>query len=136
MLTTIAAAAITGFAGIAIGASFSTSGLRRRVGQLEQLSGVIPEMVTRAEVSDAFNQLALIEQQRHAVAQQALMERQRAAQFINPVFRTEAASGTFQAEVAPRGGAPSAGDVNALLNQQLTALNERLQQVTSQRMPA
>ena len=64
------------------------------------------------------------------------MERQRAAQFINPVFRAEAASGTFQAEAGPRGGASPVGDVNALLNQQLTALNERLQQVTSQRMPA
>lgn len=132
MLTTIAAAVITGFAGVAIGASYSSSGMRRRIGQLEE---VIPELVTRTEVSQAFAQLAAIEQQRQEAARQARWQAQ-AMQAPAPVFRTEAASGTFQAETSGRPQpAPPAADVNALLNQQLAALNERLQQVTSQRMP-
>lgn len=132
MLTTIAAAMITGFAGVAIGASCSAGGLRRRIGQLED---VVPELVTRAEVSQAFAQLAVIEQQRQEAARQVRWQQGAGVPMQQPVFRTEAASGTFQAEAAPRGPGPSAAEVNALLNQQLAALNERLQQVTSQRMP-
>lgn len=140
MLTTITAAAISALAGVAIGASVSTGrGLRLRVGTLEQHVGwlgqsvstalpslikqqedvqrVLPDLVTRQEMSSAFAELANIERQRVAAWVQ------RSA----PVAPSE-----------PLGRPPAMGaqELNAAMTQQLAALNERLQQVTSQRMPA
>jgi hypothetical protein len=138
MLTTITAAAISALAGVAIGASVSTGrGLRLRVGTLEQHVGwlgqslstalpslikqqedvqqVLPDLVTRQEVSSAFAELANIERQRVAAAQRSA-----------PVAPSEPLG---------RPSAMGAQELNAAMTQQLAALNERLQQVTSQRMP-
>ena len=82
--------------------------------------------------------MAEAEQQRAMAAQQqAEMQRLQflAAQQAAPVFRTEASTGTFQAEAAPRPPAPSQDELNQRLNQQLSSLNQRLQQITGQRMP-
>lgn len=140
MLTAIAASAISALAGVAIGASVSSGrGLRSRVTLLERnlaivteralgavpelvarqdaLEQVMPELITRQEVSSAFAKLAAIEEQRAAA-------RQAAATAPMPSM-----------EVPPRPTAMSAQELNAAMTQQLAALNERLQQVTGQRMP-
>lgn len=138
MLTTIALSAVTGVLGLAAGAAVSSAGLglRRRVSDLETLQAVIPELISRQEVSDAFGQLALIEEKRRQeFAAQMRRQRVQSAPFsvpspaANPIFQQAAMGGM------PGGGpeATAATDFNALLNQQLAALNERLQQVTAQR---
>lgn len=133
MITTIAIAAATGFAGLAIGtgaATAATLGLRRRLSTVEDL--IETELVSKAQISEAFMQISAMEQQREAaIAQQLNQMRAQIAQ-VQPVFRQGAASGAFQGDQA----APSAADVNALMAQQLAALNQRLQQVTNQQMPS
>lgn len=139
MLTTIVVSAVTGVLGLAAGAAVSSAGLglRRRVSDLETLQAVIPELISRQEVSEAFAQLAVIEEQRRQEFA-AQMRRQRAhapspmpSPAANPIFQ-QAAMGGMPAGAGPEAAAV-AGDLNAMLNQQLAALNERLQQVTAQR---
>lgn len=139
MLTTIALSALSGIAGLAVGASVTSGrGLRGRVNIMErdlshlfetcvqalpQLSArqdaieqALPELITRQEVSSAFDRLAAIERQRVAARQ--------AVTAPMPSM-----------EMPPRPPAPSAAEINTALAQQLAALNTRLEQVTSQRMP-
>jgi len=138
MITTIAIAAATGFAGLAIGtgaATAATLGLRRRLSTVEDL--IETELVSKAQISEAFMQISAMEQQREAaIAQQLSQMRAQIAQ-VQPVFRPGAASGSFPGPgLGADQAAPSAAEVNALLTQQLSALNQRLQQVTSQQMPS
>ena len=134
MITTIAIAAATGVAGLAIGTSAASFGLRRRMSSLEEWA--MEELVTKQEISEAFQQVSLIEAQREAVlAQQMNQMRAQIAQ-VQPVFRQPAQSGVFQQEGIGRGqSTPTPAEVNALLTQQLSGINERLQQVMSQQMP-
>jgi hypothetical protein len=134
MITTIAIAAATGFAGLAIGSSAVGYGLRRRLNSIEDL--VETELVSKAEIREAFMQVSAMEQQREAaIAQQLSQMRSQIAQ-VQPVFRQDVASGAFHGTPRAEQAAPSAADVNAMLTQQLSALNQRLQQVTGQQMPS
>lgn len=140
MITTIAIAAASGMAGLAIGTTAFNSGTRRRLSSLEaEVDNALPQLVTKVEIAEAFREIAVTEQQREAaIAFQFQQLRQQVAQ-LAPALRTDAANGTFQQEnAAARAAAqaPTPAEINAMLNQQLSALNERLQQVTSQRMPA
>lgn len=140
MITTIAIAAASGMAGLAIGTTVFNGGTRRRLSNLEaEVDNALPQLVTKAEIAEAFREIAVTEQQREAaIAFQFQQLRQQVAQ-LAPALRTDAVNGTFQQEnAAARAAAqaPTPAEINAMLNQQLSALNERLQQVTSQRMPA
>ena len=77
-----------------------------KVGELER---AIPEMITRAEVENAFAQVAQIEAQRQSQA----MQQARAAQ----VFGT---------------GNGSTADMNTAINAQLGALNERINRINQE----
>lgn len=120
--------------------------INRLEGWVDALAESRQELVTREEVVSAFGRMAEAEQQRiqddHArrayAAQQAELQRLQflTAQQVAPVFRTEASTGTFQAESNGRPPVPSQDELNTRLNQQLASLNQRLQQVASQRMPA
>jgi hypothetical protein len=134
MITTIAIAAATGFAGLAIGTSAASFGLRRRLGGLEEWA--TEELVTKKEISEAFQQVSMIEAQREAVLAQQLTQMRAQIAQVQPVFRQGVQSGAFQQEGVGRGQAtPTPAEINALLTQQLSGINERLQQVMSQQMP-
>lgn len=138
MLTTIIIPAVTGLAGIAIGASAVTAGgLRRRVRYLEgAFNEAVPELITRQEVSNAFAQLAAVEEQRW---QQTMMRVQAAPFQMTDPTKAWAQAGNGVAPSAPAptpAAAPSAAEMNALLTQQLASLNERLQRVGAPRPAA
>jgi|LakMenEpi03Aug12_release.lakeMendotaPanAssembly.Ray.scaffolds.fasta_scaffold119284_1 hypothetical protein len=134
MITTIAIAAATGFAGLAIGTSAAGFGLRRRLDGLEDWA--VEELVTKKEISEAFQQVSMIEAQREAVLAQQLSQMRAQIAQVQPVFRQGVQSGAFQQEGIGRGqSTPAPAEVNALLTQQLSGINERLQQVMSQQMP-
>jgi hypothetical protein len=150
MFATLVAAAAGSVAGGAVCGVLTLLITGRRVGQLEgwveALADTRQELVTREEVVNAFGRMAEAEQQRiqeaqmrqAQAAQQAELQRLQflAAQQAAPAFRAEASAGTFQMEAGVRPPAPSQDELNARLNQQLASLNQRLQQVASQRMPA
>jgi uncharacterized protein YukE len=134
MITTIAIAAATGFAGLAIGTSAASFGLRRRLDGLE--GWAMEELVTKQEISEAFQRVSVIEAQREAVLAQQLNQMRAQIAQVQPIFRQGAQSGAFQQEVPGRAQAGSTpAEMNALLTQQLSGINERLQQVMSQQMP-
>jgi hypothetical protein len=145
MFATIAAAVGGSVAGGAACGVLTLLITGRRISRLEGYIRVVSEaqeeLVTREEVVGAFARMAEAEQQRMLASQQAAQqaELQRlqflAAQQVAPVFRTEASAGTFQAEASPRPPAPSQDELNQRLNQQLSSLNQRLQQITGQQMP-
>lgn len=142
MFATIAAAVGGSVAGGAACGALTLLITGRRISRIEgfidEVAVAQQELVTREEVVGAFARMAEAEQQRAMAAQQqAEMQRLQflAAQQAAPVFRTEASTGTFQAEAAPRPPAPSQDELNQRLNQQLSSLNQRLQQITGQRMP-
>jgi hypothetical protein len=147
MITTIAIAAATGFAGLFIGSSAASFGLRRR---LDDVDGVIDEMqsvlVTRPEIGEALTQISAVEQQRELAIEKRLEQMAaymtqvaqvaQAAQ-VQPTFRPGGGqSGAFQQPGQQQGASPSPAEVNAMLTQQLSAINQRLQQVTGQQMPS
>jgi hypothetical protein len=134
MITTIAIAAATGFAGLAIGSSAIGFGMRRRMEGLEGL--IAEELVTKDEISQAFQQISMVEAQREAALAYQLNQMRAQIAQAQPIFRQGAVNGAFQQENGERPAAPSPAEVNALLTQQLSAINERLQQVTSQRLPS
>jgi len=112
--------------------------ISRIEGFIDEVAGAQQELVTREEVVGAFARMAEAEQQRAMAAQQqAELQRLQflASQQTAPVFRAEAATGTFQTEASPRPPAPSQDELNQRLNQQLSSLNQRLQQITGQQMP-
>lgn len=135
MITTIAIAAATGFAGLAIGTSAVGFGLRRRLEAFED--AIETQLVTRAEISEAFLQISAMEQQREAaIGQEMARMRSQIAQ-VQPIFRQGASQvGVFQQEAAAQPASPNAAELNAILTQQLSAINQRLQQVTGQPMPS
>lgn len=128
MLTTITFSAVSALAGIAIGASaVSAGGLRRRVRNLEgAFNEVVPELITRAEVSSAFAQLAAVEEQRW---QQTVVRMQSAPFPMSDPTKAwaQAGNGVAPSTPAPAPAAPSAAEMNAYLTEQLASLNERLQ---------
>lgn len=135
MFTTIAITAASMLAGLSIGLSSASHVMTRR--RLRAIEDVIEtELISREEISQAFLEISMMEQQREAAI--ALQFRQLQAQVsqLQPAFRTSAASGAFQQEMPERPASPSAAEVNALLTQQLSAINQRLQQVTGQQLPA
>jgi hypothetical protein len=135
MITTIAIAAATGFAGLAIGSSAVSYGLRRRLLTIED--AVETELVTRSEISGAFLEISAMEQQREAALTFQLQQMRAQIAQIQPVFRQGGSQvGAFQQSGADQPAAPSAADLNAMLTQQLSAINQRLQQVTGQQMPS
>jgi hypothetical protein len=134
MITTIAIAAAAGFAGLAIGTSAASFGLRRRLDGLE--GWAMEELITKQEISEAFQQVSMIEAQREAAITQQLNQMRAQIAQVQPVFRQAAPAGAFQQEGMSRGpSTPTPAEVNALLTQQLSGINERLQQVMSQQMP-
>lgn len=150
MLTTLIAAAASGAAGGALVAGIALSFPGRRLRGLESalMDDILPTLITRQEVGEAFARVAMAEQQREQMmlqrSQQELqmarqMELQRAqaaAMQASPLFQGEPqteAAGTFQAR---NGQSQAAVDqLNEQLNRQLAQLNQRLQQVTAQQMP-
>lgn len=114
-------------------------------GNTNELVANMESYVTREELQGIFAGMAAAEQEqrmqaemaRMQQAQQAELQRLRAmaAQQPAPVFRNEAAAGAFQSEAGGRPAPPDPAQINAQLQQQLASLNQRLQQVTSQRMP-
>lgn len=98
----------------------------------EELQAIFANMAVHEEHQRMQAQMAQAQQ-----AQQAELQRLRmmAMQQPAPVFRNEAAAGAFQAEAGGRPAPPNPAEINAQLQQQLASLNQRLQQVTSQRMP-
>ena len=134
MITTIAIAAAAGFAGLAIGSSATSFGIRRRIEGLEE--AITTELVTKQEISEAFQQISMVEQQREAAITYQLGQMRAQLAQAQPIFRQNAVNGAFQQEAAGRASTPTPSEVNAMLTQQLSAINERLQQVTSQQMPA
>jgi hypothetical protein len=135
MITTIAIAAATGFAGLAIGSTAAGYGLRRRLATLEDV--IETELVSKVEISEAFLQISTMEQQREAAISYQLQQMRAQIAQIQPVFRQGSNQvGAFQQEGAERSSSPSPAEVNAMLTQQLSAINQRLQQVTGQQMPS
>jgi len=135
MITTIAIAAATGFAGLAIGSSAVGYGLRRRLMAFE--AAIETQLVTRAEISEAFLQISAMEQQREAAIGSQLAQMRAQIAQIQPVFRQGGSQvGAFQQEIGVQPPSPSVAEANAMLTQQLSAINQRLQQVTGQPMPS
>lgn len=135
MITTIAIAAATGFAGLAIGSSAIGFGLRRRLEDLED--AIETQLVSRTEISEAFLQISAMEQQREAAIGQEMARMRAQIAQIQPIFRQGVSQvGVFQQETGPQPTSPSVTEVNAMLTQQLSAINQRLQQVTGQPMPS
>lgn len=135
MFTTIAISAASALAGLSIGVSTVGHVLQRR--RLRAIEDVIEtELISRGEISQAFLEISAMEQQREAAIALQLRQLQAQVSQLQPIFRSTAASGAFQQEVPERPASPSAAEVNALLTQQLSAINQRLQQVTGQQMPA
>lgn len=101
-----AAAAVIGvLSGQGLMIAAGKSKLSSRVAQIEK---VIPDLITRPEVQNAFAQVAQIEAQRQAAAMQ---QARAAAQF---------------------GTAPQRADMNDMINNQLASLNERIGQINQQ----
>lgn len=150
MLTTIAISAATGLAGILIGTSAVGRGrLAGRVSVLEghvsHVSQVVAGQISREEVSQAFAELALLEEQRHQTAVQRM---QMAPFLVNGQW-----GGQVPNAVSPRPSAPvpvaepaapvaaGVGDpwantaqvdaLTAAVSQQLQALNSRMEQLTT-----
>jgi len=88
-------------------------GLAKRVGVLEQ---TVPELISRAEVQNAFAEMAQIEGQRVAQQQQQMQMEQQA--------RAQAVFGSSQS-------VQTANALNAQVNDQLSALNERINALKS-----
>lgn len=151
MFTTIAVSLASGLAGGALSAAALGWRLRGRVSEMDDVlvgvREVIPALVTRFEVSNAFRELADLEAQRQAAAQ-----RQSAARWTVGVGAGQ--SGVIPqtvigvgapAVMSPYGPgigapveapplqspiAPGVAEMNALMAQQLAAMNERLGQIT------
>jgi uncharacterized protein YceH (UPF0502 family) len=147
MLTTLLAAAGGAIGGSALCAAVVLNVPRRHQRRLEEalMTQVLPELVTRQELSSAFARMAEVEMQReqhlaHLAAQQAQMARPFPMAQRPPVAEGVPASPLFQGEVGP-GAAGQPNTQQALdqmqqqLNQQLAQLNQRLQTVATQRMP-
>lgn len=124
MLTPAIAAAISAFvsatAGTALGLMVFGSRFRSLRQEMDQVEEVIPFMAPRQEVAQMFQELAIIEEQRHMQAQ---MQRQQVVPF--PMA---------QASVPAPAPGPSPQELNDLLAQQLASLNARLQQVNGRRV--
>ena len=86
-------------------------GNAKRIGTLE---AAIPELITRAEVQNAFSEMARIEGARMAQQQQQQQQQ----------VRAESVFGTSQAVQRAEG-------LNAQVNDQLAALNERINALNS-----
>jgi hypothetical protein len=146
MLTTFLAAAGGALGGSVLCAAVVLNVPRRNQERLEELlmTQVLPELVTRQEVSGAFARMAEAEAQReqhlmHMAAQQAQMARPFPMAQRPPVAEAVQGQG-FQGDPGPGiAGQPNAqqalDQMQQQLNQQLAQLNQRLQTVATQRMP-
>ena len=83
--------------------------------RISTLEAAIPELITRAEVQNAFSEMARIEGARMAQQQQQQQQQQ---------VRAESVFGTSQAVQRAEG-------LNAQVNDQLAALNERINALNS-----
>jgi hypothetical protein len=147
MLTTIAIAAAAGFAGLSIGLTGANFRLRGRIEGAEDLAlevaeSMRTEMVSKVEISNAFREISLLEQQREQAAANTMnqMWREIVALRENGFRPGGNQVGAFRdlgpSAVGPSAVGPSAAEANSLLKQQLAALNQRIQQVTNQQMPS
>ena len=130
MLTTIAVGLASGLAGGAISVAALSWRLRGRVSAMDEalhsVCETVPALVTRFEVSNAFRELAEMEAQRQAAVQ-------RRAFVTNPGFQPGSGPSNVPVDPMARGPvvAPGVAEMNALLSQQLAAMNERLRQITN-----
>ena len=85
--------------------------------RLTALETAVPELITRAEVSDAFAQMAQIEAARIAQEQKAA--------------RSGAMFGTGMSPQA-QGAVERTGEMNKQINEQLAALQSKMNQINSQ----
>ena len=111
MMEAFAAGAVAALIGVLSGQGLMVvAGKQRLSSRIAEVERVIPELITRPEVQNAFAQVAQIEAQRQAaVVQQA---RAASAFGVNP-------------------GAQRA-DMNEMINTQLAALNGRMEQINKQ----
>lgn len=134
MLTYILGGLAAAAFGTAASTAFYAGRLGRRVQGLEQTwEQVAPELIGRTEVSQAFAQLAYIEEQRRVAAAQ----RVGAAPFPMGSPAAWAAQAPMGDRVPPSEPAPQAAptpaEINEMMTRQLAALNEQLQRVTNRR---
>jgi len=125
MISYVAAGALSAILGLLSGQGLVLAAGRRRlaaraqalelqhsalVQQVEQLSEALPQLISRSEVERAFAQVAQIEAQRQAAAQQ---------------LQQRAATGFRQSAAA-------APDLNTAINGQLQALEERIARINQE----
>ena len=82
--------------------------------RIDQIEGAMPELITRVEVQAAFQQVAQVEAQRLQVEQQKTMQLKQARQ------------------IAAFGGGETPSEMNAKINEQLAALQSKMNQINSQ----
>ena len=108
----VAIGALAALIGVLSGAKLSAMiKLGKLDDRLLQIEGAIPELITRAEVQDAFQQVAQVEAQRMQQAQAVQAARQQAA-FTDRTSET--------------------GAMNKKINDQLAVLSARMKQINDQ----